>query len=366
MKTESSDSVFVHPLVGRKMIKNNLPLISRAFAYAMVSSVFLYLLNNYLVFWLDMPGTYGLALHYGWFGLDTESLPDGKIGLGWAQLTLYLLVLAGSLFYVFITQSRTLEDDSIRFAQLSAYIIRFAFWAVFLIGIVDMLISFLRVENILEHVVGQWLTDQLGRSVFRGTYVHYPLIIVALVAAFRWKKISFTWLAFMCVVAEFLIVITRFVFSYEQAYMGDLVRFWYAALFLFASAYTLVEEGHVRVDVLYAGFRRRKKAAFDSIGCLILGMPICWVILMQGMGGKGNSINSPLLSFEVSQSGYGMYVKYLMAAFLIIFAVTMLIQFVSYLLYNIGQLLHQGEGEDRLTYYQLITGDRSTIIEGGH
>ena len=30
--------------------------------------------------------------------------------------------------------------------------------------------------------------------------------------------------------------------------MGDLVRFWYAALF-FASAYTLKEDGHVRVDV---------------------------------------------------------------------------------------------------------------------
>lgn len=41
--------------------------------------------------------------------------------------------------------------------------------------------------------------------------------------------------------------------------MADLVRFWYAALFLFASAYTLLEEGHVRVDVFYAGFRRARR-----------------------------------------------------------------------------------------------------------
>ena len=34
--------------------------------------------------------------------------------------------------------------------------------------------------------------------------------------------------------------------------MGDLVRYWYAALFLFASAYTLYQNGHVRVDVFYA------------------------------------------------------------------------------------------------------------------
>jgi TRAP-type mannitol/chloroaromatic compound transport system permease small subunit len=163
----------------------------------------------------------------------------------------------------------------------------------------------------------------------------------------------------MCVLAEFLIVVTRFVFSYEQAYMGDVVRFWYAALFLFASAFTLVEEGHVRVDVLYTTFKRRRKAFFDSLGSTLLGIPICWVILMHGMGGRGNSINSPLLSFEVSQSGYGMYVKYLMAGFLVVFAVSMLIQFVSYLLYNIAQLQDPGEHEAQLSYRQLITSNSS-------
>ncbi len=341
-------------------------LFARAFGYAMVSAVFLYLVNNYLVFWQELPGTYALALHYGWFGLDTETLAEGRVGPAWAQMIIYLLVILGSIGYVFKTSSRSLEDDSIRFARLSAYIVRFAFWSVLLVGFVDMLISFLRVEGLLGYIAGEWLTNQLGRSIFRGTWVHYPLIVLSLFAAAKWRDISFTWLAFMCVMAEFLIVITRFVFSYEQAYMGDLVRFWYAALFLFASAHTLVEEGHVRVDVLYTGFRRRKKAMFDSIGCLVLGIPICWVILMQGMGGRGNSINSPLLSFEVSQSGYGMYVKYLMAGFLIIFAVTMLIQFVSYLLYNIGQLLHRGDSEQRLTYHQLVSGDHTAVSGGGH
>ena len=348
------------------MIKPDLPLIARGFAYAMVSAVFLYLINNYLVYWQEMPGTYALAMHYGWFGLEVVALDESKIGHGWTQLIVYLLVLTASLAYAFKTSARTLEQDSIRFARLSAYIVRFAFWSVTLVGLVDMLISFLRVEGILEPIAGEWLNQQLGRAIFRGTYVHYPLIFASLFIAARLRNISFTWLALMCVLAEFLIVITRFVFSYEQAYMGDVVRFWYAALFLFASAHTLVEEGHVRVDVLYTGFRRRKKALFDTIGCLLLGMPICWVILMQGMGGRGNSINSPLLSFEVSQSGYGMYVKYLMAGFLVIFAVTMLIQFVSYLLYNVNQLVRHDKDEEHLTYFQLISGDKNAVSEGGH
>jgi len=45
-----------------------------------------------------------------------------------------------------------------------------------------------------------------------------------------------------------------------------------------------------------------------------------------------------LRSFETSQSGYGLYVKYLMAGFLAVFAITMLIQFVSYLLSAVADL----------------------------
>lgn len=342
------------------MHRFNIALISRSLAYMMVSGVFLYLINNYLVFWQELPGVFELFSHYGYFGFEQPNKPleDHRITQGWVQFGVYLFILSLSVAYTYKTQSRSMRDDSLRFAQLAAYIIRFSFWWVFLVGFADMIISFLRVENFLEFWVGETLTQQLGRPIFRGTYVHYPLIVLSLFIAARVKTVSFSWLALMVVLSEFLIVVTRFIFSYEQAYMGDIVRFWYAALFLFASASTLVDEGHVRVDVLYAGFSRRKKAWFDSFGCALLGIPLCWVILMQGMGGRGNSINSPLLSFEVSQSGYGMYVKYLMAAFLIVYAVSMLVQFVSYLLFNISQLSDSKNLNDQPSYKELVNAEK--------
>ncbi|MCZ6488746.1 MAG: TRAP transporter small permease subunit [Gammaproteobacteria bacterium] len=326
-----------------------------------VSAVFLYLINNYLVYWQNWPGTWNLLSHYGFLGLEKldPALSDELLTQGWLQFTIYLGILILSFLYAVKTRARTLLQDSIRFAGLAAYIIRVSFWSVLLIGFADMIISFLRVEDLLEFWVGEHLKQQLGRPIFRGTWVHYPLIILSCVLAARFRSISFSWLAIMVVLAEFSIVITRFVFSYEQAYMGDIVRFWYAGLFLFASAYTLVEEGHVRVDVLYAGFSRRKKAWIDVLGCTLLGMPICWVILMHGMGGKGNSINSPLLSFEVTQSGYGMYVKYLMAGFLVVFAVSMLVQFVSYLLFNISEITRVSDDSERPSYRQLIASGKA-------
>jgi len=65
---------------------------------------------------------------------------------------------------------------------------------------------------------------------------------------------------------------------------------------------------------------------------------MCWVILAMGMAGKATVINSPLLSFETSQSGFGLYVKYLMAGFLAVFAISMMIQFTSYFLSAIADL----------------------------
>ena len=341
------------------LTSHQIALISRGLAYTMVSTVFLYLINNYLVYWQDWPGTWNLMSHYGFFSLEKFALSDELLTQGWLQFTVYLGILILSFLYAFKTSARTLLQDSTRFATLSAYIIRISFWSVLLVGFIDMIISLLRIEDLLEFVVGEHLTRQLGRPIFRGTWVHYPLIILSCVLAARFRSISFSWLAIMVVLAEFSIVITRFVFSYEQAYMGDVVRFWYAGLFLFASASTLVEEGHVRVDVLYAGFSRRKKAWIDVLGSTLLGMPICWVILMHGMGGKGNSINSPLLSFEVTQSGYGMYVKYLMAGFLVVFAVTMLIQFVSYLLFNISEITRMSDDSERPSYRQLIASGKT-------
>jgi hypothetical protein len=58
-------------------------------------------------------------------------------------------------------------------------------------------------------------------------------------------------------------------------------------------------------------------------------------------------INGPLTNFETSMSGYGMYVKYLMAGFLAIYALTMLIQFVSYFLSN-SSVLFEEVKEDNL------------------
>ena len=315
----------------------NLNVALRIFAALMVASIFLFLTDNIIIHWFDQPGLRIFLALTGVFSFDLTSSTDTQSITGaWIQFGIFLTLIIAICIYCLTSPSRKLEQDADMYSAIASYIVRGAFWSVFLIGLVDMLISFVRVEGFLPAIVGDHYATQLGRSIFRGTYIHYPLIVTGFLIAIFNRSLGFIWLALLIVAAEFLIVMTRFVFSYEQAFMGDLVRFWYAGLFLFASAYTLLEDGHVRVDVLYANFSPGAKALTNIFGSLLLGLPICWNILIQGMSGKGSIINSPILSFEISQSGFGMYTKYLMAGYLVIFATSMGVQFTGFILQNIA------------------------------
>jgi TRAP-type mannitol/chloroaromatic compound transport system permease small subunit len=209
--------------------------------------------------------------------------------------------------------------------------VRGCFFAVLYVGIVDASIAWLRVERLLPVLFEDEMASALLRSSFIGPSIHMPLVALGFFTAMFSRTLGFTWLAVMIVAAELLIVISRFVFSYEQSLMGDLVRYWYAALFLFASAHTLLEEGHVRVDIVFAGLSLRNKGRVNAWGSILLGMVTAVTIFLICLWSKQAIVNSPVMNFEVSQTGTaGMYIKYQMAAFLLIFAVTMQVQFVSY------------------------------------
>jgi len=303
-------------------------VLTRMFGWSMLAVLFAYIASTLL------------TIAGGWPGIG--SLLGGEFSLlSLVQLLLYVGSVTFAIVLVRRHRATTLRGDSERISSINTYLVRAAFFGVLLVGIGDMAVSFLRVEELLEGIVGEQLTRDLGRSNYRGIYFHVPLILLGFVIAAFTRTLGFIWLSLLIVAAELLIVITRFIFSYEQAFMGDLVRFWYAALFLFASAYTLKEEGHVRVDVFYANFSNRSRGFINAIGSVFLGMSLCWTILVVGLGSRSSIIYAPIRSFETSQSGYGMYVKYLMAGFLGLFAVTMLIQFVSYLLSAVADIVDE-------------------------
>jgi len=322
--------------------KNNLSILIRIFSYSILALTLVFLVNNILTVWFDWPGVKKLFAHYELFGFKKLNKPlEGlAINLSYLQLIFYFISFIVVIFFVLKSLKQSLQEDSEILTNITAYIVRSSFWAVLIVGMADFLISFMVVEKLVEPIFGEQLKINLVIPAFRITYIHFPLILISFVIGYYTRTVGFIWLAVLVVGSEFLIVLSRFIFQYEQAFQGDLVRFWYAALYLFASAYALIHEGHVRVDVLYTDFSERKKAWINAIGSLILGIPLCLIVIFLGMGGKASIINGPVISFEITQQGSnGLYLLYLMAVYLAVFAVTMLTQFTSYFMSSSHKIL---------------------------
>ena len=297
--------------------KGDPALVTRIIGWGTLGALAAFLIDNILMVGFDFQPP--------WAALSGDST-------ALATALVYVALIGLGVIHVLRSPTTALRWDAERINRANLYIVRSLYFGVLLVGIFDIAISFMRVEHIFDMFLsGEWVR-RFERPDFVGLYVHIPLFVIGFVWGAFSRTLGIPWLALLVIVAELMIVIARFVFSYEQAFMGDLVRYWYSALFLMASAYTLHEEGHVRVDILYAGLQQRVRGVINTWGTLLLGMPTAWVILAVSFAGKHSIINSPVMNFEVSQTGsIGLFVKYQMAAFLGIFAATMLIQFVCML-----------------------------------
>jgi TRAP-type mannitol/chloroaromatic compound transport system permease small subunit len=305
-----------------------------------------------LVAWLNLAALTAylvdVALSF-YLPLHTAPLANPALQGAWHDITLPQFVLytaaplaaTGAALSVGI--GRSAGADAERIADVANYLVRAFFWAVVFVGVADFAVALLRVEGILPGLVGDDLASALSRSSYRGLHMHLPAIGAGFVVAVFRRALDFYWLSLLIVLAQVLIVLSRFVFSFEQALMTDLVRLWYAALFLLASAHALAAEAHVRVDVLYSGFGETTRHVVNATGAVLFGWALCWIILIVGCGSKTGVINAPMLAFETTLTGFGMQVKYLMAGLLGVFAVTMLLQFTSLFLASCAGLAEPGD-----------------------
>ena len=94
------------------------------------------------------------------------------------------------------------------------------------------MLALLRSIDVLKYLVSEPVARALGLGNVVGPYIHVPLVILGFIVARFSRTLGWTWLALLIVFAELIIVISRYLFSYEQSFMADLVRYWYAALFL--------------------------------------------------------------------------------------------------------------------------------------
>ena len=97
------------------------------------------------------------------------------------------------------------------------------------------------------------------------------------------------WLTLLMVVITFMVVVLRYAFDMGWIAMQESVTYLHATVFMLGAAYTLKNDGHVRVDVFYRRLGSRGRACVDVAGDLLLLLPVSGYIFWSSLSYVGES-----------------------------------------------------------------------------
>jgi TRAP-type mannitol/chloroaromatic compound transport system permease small subunit len=89
------------------------------------------------------------------------------------------------------------------------------------------------------------------------------------------------WLTLFMVCVTFVIVVMRYLLDTGFIWLQESLIWMHATVFMVGAAYTLLHEGHVRVDVFYRDMGARPQAWVDLLGVLIFLLPVCGFLAVK-------------------------------------------------------------------------------------
>jgi TRAP-type mannitol/chloroaromatic compound transport system permease small subunit len=146
------------------------------------------------------------------------------------------------------------------------------------------------------------------------------------------------WLCLFLVLIQFTVVLMRYAFGIGSIWLSESIIYAHAALFLLAAAWTLQQNGHVRVDVFYSKASARGKAIIDLLGALLLLLPFMAVIIIFALPYAARSWSI----LERSRETSGLPFVYLLKTLIPMFALLMGLQGISQAMRALLSLTKQG------------------------
>ena len=133
------------------------------------------------------------------------------------------------------------------------------------------------------------------------------------------------WLSLAIVAIQFIVVLLRYLFGTGSIWLSETIIYSHAALSMLTAAWTLREEGHVRVDIFYSRALPRNKALVDLIGALTLLMPFALVLGLRSLPYVARSWST----LERSRETSGLPLVFLLKTLIPMFALLMALQGVA-------------------------------------
>jgi TRAP-type mannitol/chloroaromatic compound transport system permease small subunit len=120
----------------------------------------------------------------------------------------------------------------------------------------------------------------------------------------------------------FAVVVMRYVFRTGSVPMQDLYVWLNGMMFMGIAGYTLLRNGHVRVDIFYREAATRTKALIDMFGVVFFVAPYVWVMVFWTLPYVQRSWGLR----EGSANFGGMPGLYVLKSFLLVFAAVIALQ----------------------------------------
>ncbi|WP_339834098.1 TRAP transporter small permease subunit [uncultured Parvibaculum sp.] len=133
------------------------------------------------------------------------------------------------------------------------------------------------------------------------------------------------WLTLLMVLTQFVVVLMRYVFGIGSVWAQESIVYMHGTLFMLAAGYTLLHNGHVRVDVFYRSASPEYKARVDLAGTLFLLWPVCFLIFYVAFP----YVESSWSVREGSRETSGIQGVYLLKSVILVFVVLLALQGLS-------------------------------------
>ncbi len=147
---------------------------------------------------------------------------------------------------------------------------------------------------------------------------------------------STAWLTGLMVLIACIVVCLRHVFGIGSIALQESVTYMHAAVFMLGTAYTLKNDGHVRVDILHKKMSPRTRAWVEVLGSLLLTLPL---MIFIGWGSWEFVQESWRINEGSADSG-GIGGVYLLKSLLPIMALSVSLQAIAELLRSLLVLMN--------------------------
>jgi len=133
------------------------------------------------------------------------------------------------------------------------------------------------------------------------------------------------WAALALVAVQFTAVVLRYVFGIGWIWVEESIVYLHASVFMAGAAYTLLGDGHVRVDIFYREAGTETRAWVDLAGTVFFLWPVSLLIAIKGWP----YVAASWAIFEGSPETSGIPAVFVLKSLILVFALTMLLQGAS-------------------------------------